>query len=164
MYDIQQRTVAARDLLSIQRHVHLDTAGAFFGDILQQLRKAAPGIAGIEGVPFIVYYGEVSADSDGPVEVCRPVDRDHGERLVAEHPELQLRYEPAHDEAYIRLTMAEMTWPELAPAVDTLEHWVTEQQRHPLGPPRQLLIADWRTATPDTPACDLTIALAPIQR
>jgi hypothetical protein len=72
---------------------------------------------------------------------------------------LQLRKEPAHDEAYIRLTLAEMGWPALAPAIDALEAWTRDQHRHPAGALRQVLIADQRTATPTTPVCDLTIPL-----
>jgi DNA-binding transcriptional MerR regulator len=164
MYEIQRRHVGERSLLSVQRHVHADAAGAFFGETLQRLRNVAPGLVGIRGVPFIVYYGEVSADSDGPVEICRPVEAGQGADVVRRMPEIQLRAELAHDEAYIRLTLAEVTWPELAPAVDALERWVADNDLRPVGPPRQLLIADWRTATPETPACDLAITVAEPER
>jgi hypothetical protein len=30
-------------------------------------------MTGIAGCPFLVFYGEVSDDSDGPMELCRPV-------------------------------------------------------------------------------------------
>ena len=39
----------------------------------QRLRGAARGIEGIAGCPFLVFYGDVSEDSDGPIELCRPV-------------------------------------------------------------------------------------------
>ena len=32
---------------------------------------SSPGAAA--GLPFLIFYGEVSADSDGPMELCRPV-------------------------------------------------------------------------------------------
>jgi hypothetical protein len=37
--------------------------------------------------------------------------------------------------------------------------WTRQQRREPAGAPRQVLIADQRTATPDTLVCDLTIPL-----
>jgi hypothetical protein len=73
--------------------------------------------------------------------------------------QVQLRIEPAHDEAYIRLAMKEMGWPAMLPAAEALERWATGQQRRPGGALRQLLIADQRTAAPDTPGCDLTLPL-----
>jgi len=36
---------------------------------------------------------------------------------------------------------------------------VNERRRKPAGALRQVLIADQRTATPDTPVCDLSIPL-----
>jgi hypothetical protein len=47
------------------------TAGGFFGDAFARLRSAAPGVEGIAGCPFLVFYGEVRDDSDGRVELCR---------------------------------------------------------------------------------------------
>ena len=64
-----------------------------------------------------------------------------------------------HEEAFIRLTMADMGWPAMLPASDALEAWVAEHGRSPAGPLRQVLIADQRTADPDTPVCDLAIPL-----
>ena len=70
-------------------------------------------------------------------------------------PSSESKDEPAHEEAYIRLRMKEMGWPALLPACDALERWAREQAREPAGPPRQVLIADQRTAAPETPVCDL---------
>jgi hypothetical protein len=38
----------------------------------------------------------VSADSDGPIEWCKPVPDADAEGLAAQFPELTLRVEPAH--------------------------------------------------------------------
>jgi DNA-binding transcriptional MerR regulator len=159
LYDVATRTQPARQLLTLARHVHLDGTDAFFADAFSRLRAAAPGLEGIAGVPFLVFYGEVSADSDGPIELCRPVSVDTSPDVVAASPDIQLRMEPAHEEAYVRLTLEEMSWPEMLPAYDTLTQWATEHHRQTSGAPRQLLIADRRTADPDTPVSDLTIPL-----
>jgi hypothetical protein len=52
---------------------------------------------------FSIYWGQVSADSDGPVEWCKPVPSTEAEGLAAQFPELTLRVEPAHREAYVDL-------------------------------------------------------------
>jgi hypothetical protein len=152
-YDIQTRTIPGRTVAAITRHVHANEAGPFFGDAFARLRAAGPGIDGIAGCPFVVYYGEVSDDSDGPVELCRPLAAD------PDDPDLQARTEPSHEEVFIRVAMKDMGWPALAPAADALEAWIRERQRAPAGPLRQVLIADQRTAGPDTPVCDLSVPL-----
>ena len=156
-YDIQTRTIPERNLLSISRHLHAAETDSFFDEAFARLRSAAPGVEGIAGCPFLVFYGEVSDDSDGPMELCRPVAT-----LSTVDPataDVQLRVEPAHDEVFIRLSMKDMGWPAMAPAVDALEAWVREQRREPAGALRQVLIADQRTAVPDTLVCDLSVPL-----
>ena len=152
-YDIQTRTIPGRKLVAITRHVHANETGPFFSDAFARLRAAGPGLEGIAGCPFVVYYGEVSDDSDGPVELCRPVATDPAES------DLQARTEPSHEEVFIRVAMKDMGWPALAPAVDALEAWIRERRRAPAGALRQVLIADQRTARPDTPVCDLSVPL-----
>jgi len=152
-YDIQTRTIPERRLVAVTRHVHAHEAGPFFSDAFARLRAAGPGIEGIAGCPFVVYYGQVSDDSDGPVELCRPV------AACPADPGLQARSEPSHEEVFIRVAMKDMGWPALAPAAEALEAWIRQRRRGPAGPLRQVLIADQRTAQPDTPVCDLSVPL-----
>jgi DNA-binding transcriptional MerR regulator len=156
-YVVQTRAIPERTLLAIARHLHASETSAFFDDAFARLRSAGPGVAGIAGCPFLVFYGEVSDDSDGPIELCRPVagGADVGPAMA----DVQSRTEPAHEEVFIRLAMKEMSWPALAPAADALEAWMSDQRRAPAGALRQVLIADQRTATPDTPVCDLSVPL-----
>ena len=72
-YDITTRAIPRRMILSISRHLHATETGAFFADAFARLRSAAPGLEGIAGCPYLIFYGEVSDDSDGPLELCRPV-------------------------------------------------------------------------------------------
>lgn len=156
-YDIQIRSMPGRTLLAICRHLHASETDAFFDDAFGRLRSAAPGLTGIAGCPFLIFYGEVSEDSDGPMELCRPVTAGPDSAQVT--ADIQLRSEAAHDEAFIRLPLSDLSWPAMLPAVDALEAWMREQRREPAGPLRQVLIADQRTATPDTLVCDLTVPL-----
>ena len=158
-YEIQTRAIPGRKLLSISRHLRAAETDAFFNDAFARLRSAARGLEGVAGFPFLVFYGEVSDDSDGPIELCRPVAPETTLGSAAAMPDLQFREETAHDEVFIRLALKDTGWPALAPAIDALEAWVREQRREPAGAPRQVLIADQRTATADTPVCDLTVPL-----
>src|SRR6202034_571548 len=62
-----------------------------------------PRLAGREGAVFSIYWGQVSADSDGPVEWCKVVPDAEAESLAGQFPELTLRVEPAHREVYVNL-------------------------------------------------------------
>jgi DNA-binding transcriptional MerR regulator len=159
MYDIRTRTVPERTLLTINRHLHTGETDAFFDDAFARLRSAGPGLGGIAGAPFVVFYGEVSEDSDGPLELCRPVAADVEVSVARLGADVQRRREAAHDEAFVRLSMAEMGWPAMLPAVDALEAWTHEHQRRPSGPLRQVLIADQREAAPGDLVCDLSVPL-----
>jgi DNA-binding transcriptional MerR regulator len=159
VYDVEMRTMPERMLLTINRHVRMGETDQFFAHAFARLRGAAPGCAGIAGVPFLIFYGEVSDDGDGPIELCRPVVVETSPEALAHLPDVQLRREAAHDEAFIHLTLKEMSWPEMLPAYDALAQWGVRHQRQPAGPVRQLLIADQRTAQPDTAVCDLSVPL-----
>lgn len=148
------RSIPERRLAAISRHLHADETDAFFYDAFARLRSVGPGLEGIAGCPFLIFYGEVSEDSDGPVELCRPVaPLDEGST------DIEIRVEPAHEEAFIRLAMKDMGWPAMLPAVDALEAWAKQQRRAPAGALRQVLIADQRSASPDSLVCDLSVPL-----
>lgn len=104
MYEVATREMPERSLLCLKRNV--DEAGAWalgkeFVGILRDRRL--PRLPGREGAVFSIYWGEVSSDSDGPVEWCRPVPVADVDALAARVPELTPRVEPAHREAYVAL-------------------------------------------------------------
>ena len=45
----------------------------------------------------------MNADSDGPVEWCKPVPKAEAHALAERYPELTLRTEPAHGEVFVAL-------------------------------------------------------------
>ncbi|MGH9087909.1 MAG: hypothetical protein ACRDYZ_07325 [Acidimicrobiales bacterium] len=52
-----------------------------------------------------------------------------------------------------------MSWSAMLAFYDALERWASEHGRQPPTPVRQVLIADRRTARPDTLVCDLSVPL-----
>lgn len=104
MYEVSTREIPDRSLLCLKRNVAGDQAWAFGKEFIALLRHyQLPRIEGRAGAFFCIYWGEVSEDSDGPLEWCRPVPADEAEALAARCPELTLRAEPAHQEAFISL-------------------------------------------------------------
>jgi DNA-binding transcriptional MerR regulator len=142
-YEIETRHIPVRNLAAISRHLHASETDAFFDDAFACLRSAGPGLPGIAGCPFLVFYGEVSDDSDGPLELCRPL-APPASGSVGLRADVEVRVEQAHDEVFIRLAMKDMGWPAMLPAVDALEAWMQARRRRPTGVLRQVLIADQR--------------------
>jgi DNA-binding transcriptional MerR regulator len=104
MYEVNTRDMPERSLLSIKRHVDEQGAWAFGKEFIAILReRPLPKLDGREGAMFSIYWGEVSADSDGPVEWCWPVPAEQAQALALHYPELTLRAEPAHREAFVVL-------------------------------------------------------------
>jgi DNA-binding transcriptional MerR regulator len=156
MYDIQVRAIPQRHVVAINRHLHTRETDQFFNEAFARLRATGPGLEGIAGCPYLVFYGEVSDDSDGPLELCRPL---HSNVAVDLDGDIQLRVEAEHDEAFIRLARKDLGWPAILPACNALESWSAREQRRPVGPLRQVLIADQRTAGAEMPVCDLSLPL-----
>lgn len=162
-YQIESRSVPDRAVLSVLRHVSLAEAGAVLGGLLGRMASSGPGLRGLLGCPYTVYHGAVTEDSDGPVELVRPMaDLQQAELAAAALGDIQARTDQAHDELLIRLTLAEVGWPALLPVLDALVAQARTLGRSPAGKPRQVMIADWRTVAADQIACELVLALAPI--
>ncbi len=71
----------------------------------------------------------MSGDSDGPVEWCRPVPQAEAHALAGHYPELTLRTEPAHREAFVALRAGPggISAVHFQPAAESLEAWKQEQ-------------------------------------
>jgi len=161
MYDVSVRSVPARSVLSLLRHLRAEefapAAQDFFGRF-----GDVPRLDGIDGASFVVYHGEVSEDSDGPVEWCRPVPADHAAELAARFPDLVLRSEAAHEEAFVRLARNPARTPAAQSllVLETLFTWALEQHRRPSGSVRQVFSSP-RTAS--GLECDFAVPIAPHQ-
>jgi DNA-binding transcriptional MerR regulator len=104
MYEVATREIPERAVLCLKRNVDEQGAWALGKEFIAILReRPMPKMEGREGSMFSIYWGEVSADSDGPVEWCKPVPASDAEALAQHYPELNLRIEPAHSEAYVAL-------------------------------------------------------------
>ena len=104
MYQVATREIPERSVLCLKRNVDEQGAWALGKEFIAVLReRPLPKMDGREGAMFSIYWGEVSTDSDGPVEWCKPVPESDAQALASQYPELSLRTEPAHSEAYVAL-------------------------------------------------------------
>jgi DNA-binding transcriptional MerR regulator len=104
MYEVATREMPERSLLCLKRNVEEQELWAFGKEFIAILReRPLPKIEGREGAVFCIWWGLVNGDTDAPIEWCKPVPAGQAESLASRYPELSLRTEPAHLEAFVAL-------------------------------------------------------------
>ena len=134
MYEVRTREIPERSLLCVKRNVAgRNKAWAFGKEFIALLRRyQLPQIPGRAGAFFCIYWGEVNEDSDGPMEWCRPVPTDEAQALAARCPELTLRAEPAHQEAFVTIGDGQLDGADWQVISRSLETW--SEQKHDIRP------------------------------
>ena len=130
MFEVATREIPERSLLCVKRNVDEKRAWKFGKEFIAILReRSLPRIEGRAGAFFCIYWGEVSADSDGPIEWCRPVPAARAQALAEHCPELTLRTEPAHREAFVGLPVGSggFSAADFQLAMESLRAWALEQ-------------------------------------
>jgi DNA-binding transcriptional MerR regulator len=151
-HTVQTRDIPAQLVLTEQRHVTPEELPGWISQAMCRLLTAAGEAGGPAGNPFVVYHGEVNHDSDGPAEVCVPVDPAAAAKLDA-----PTREEPAHREAYVRITKAQVAFPQILSAFDAVSRWVGEQGHSGSSSPREVYFTDWDAAGPEEEVCDVAL-------
>ncbi|MEV6212657.1 MerR family transcriptional regulator [Kitasatospora sp. NPDC051914] len=155
MYGIEQREVPEQLVLTEQRHAGPEDLPVWIPQACDRLAEAAKAYGGVAAAPFVVYHGEVNEDSDGPVEVCVPIDPAHAGSVAHAH-----RTEPAHREAYTTISKAQVAYPQILSAYDAVFEWAHAEGRAVVSSPREVYFADWATAAAGDPVCDIAVPVA----
>ncbi len=166
MFEVRRRQIPARRILCLKRNVDgWDAAWALGKEFIGILRShAMPRIDGISGAVYCIYHGEVSEDSDGPLEWCRPVPDDLAQELADVTPELELRTEPAHEEVYVHMGKGgQINSAEWQLASEAMHEWAMEHL-DPEQAPSDLGLRVTYEATgprgPDSaPDCDFAVPI-----
>lgn len=157
MYPVATREIPAQPVVSTSRAVLVKDLLPF---IMEAYDRLAARIAGVGSEPeqawFVVYHGEVSEDSDGPVEVCLPYT---GPTPEGPDDGIVTRVEPAHREAYTTITRAQTRYPEILEAYTAVERWIQEHGARSAGAPREVYFVDERRIEPDQPFCDVAFPI-----
>ncbi|WP_308315950.1 MerR family transcriptional regulator [Streptomyces sp. CC228A] len=154
-FAIKQRAVPGQTVLTELRHAQPEDLPVWIPAATARLEEAAQACGGVVAAPFVVYHGEVSEDSDGPVEVCLPV----APSRAADAP-AAARTEPAHQQAYTTLTRAQAGYPQILSAYDAVYRWIAANGQRESGPAREVYFGHWAQAAPDEQVCDLAVPLA----
>ena len=153
---VGERYVPEQLVLTEQRHVYLGQL-TWTKEAAGRLVAHADRCGGAAGRRFVIFHGLVSADSDGPVEVCVPVAH-----LPEDPAALACRVEPAHDEAFIEVTKVHFEVPAILSVYDQLTQWVLRQGRKQTAAPREVHVPGVEPlfAAADAHICDVAIPFA----
>ncbi len=150
---VHERYVPEQLVLTEQRHVYLGQL-TWTQEATGRLVTHANRCGGVAGKRFVIFHGMVSADSDGPVEVCVPVSH------LPENPsELAWRVEPEHHEAFIQVTKVHFEVPAILSVYDQLTRWFEGPGRAQAGSPREVYASGVEPlfAAPAEHICDVAI-------
>jgi DNA-binding transcriptional MerR regulator len=150
--DIAERRTPGQIVLTEQRHVYLDDL-PWIRVAAARLLRTAERHGGVAGAHMAIFHGEVSADSDGPVEVCVPIQAPPVAGDVA------WRTEPARREAYVTITKAQFEMPVIRSVYDAIDQWIAVRGLRRCGSPREIYHSgvDAMPAALDDPVADVAI-------
>ena len=153
---VATRQVPAQVVLTEQRYVTSAELG-WIREAGARLTAVAARHGGPAGPRFVVFHGEVSEDSTGPVEVCVPVTPG-----AVDPAQAATRHEPAHAEAYIPVVRGHFEAPQILSVYDAARRWVRERGLLVAAPPREVYAypADPGHGAPDDLVCDVAVPYA----
>lgn len=150
---VHERYVPEQLVLTEQRHVYLGQL-TWTREATARLVARADRCGGVAGKRFVIFRGMVSADSDGPVEVCVPIT------YLPDNPaDVASRVEAAHHEAFIQVTKVHFEAPAILSVYDQLARWVSTGGRKSAGPPREVYTPGVEPlfAAADEHICDVAV-------
>jgi hypothetical protein len=154
MNTISTRDVAEQTILIEQRRVTADLLPDFIGEAGGRQHAALAAVGGPFGPSVVIYHGVVSERNNGPVEVCSPLPAE-----LAETVPLPSRVEPAHVEAFTRITKAQVRYPDILAAYDAVEDWIGQNEKRVAGPPREVYFRDMMNADDNTEVADVAFPI-----
>lgn len=156
MYKVETREVPEQKVATVQRGVYVKDLPDFIQGATHELLGglSQAGLSG-SGPMFVIYHGAVNEDSAGPVEVCLPFGGG-----LEPAGRVRVRLEPAHREAFTRITKAQVEFPGILKAYDAVERWLKDQETGMSDSPREIYFTAWDQTGPDDPACDIAFPYA----
>ena len=154
MFTIQQRDVPEQLVLTEQRHVKAAQLAEWIRTAGGRLTSAAARHGGITGPAFVVYHGPVSPDKESLVEVCVPINTENGGADGA-----ATRREPAHREAYVRITKAQVQFPEIQEVYRAIAKELETKHIETTDSPREVYFTDFYNAKPSDEVCDVAFPI-----
>ena len=150
MFDVLVRDIPEQKLLTVERRVHIGDLKRFVKTSSKMLNEhIAESKQRVAGDRLTIYHGLVNEDSDGPVENCVPF-----EGSLEPKGRMRIRLEPAHKEAYVRITKAQWAFPDILAAYDAVEDYLVKAGLKFFSP-REVYFSDGKNIDNNEPVCDV---------
>lgn len=152
---VQTRTVAETTYVTETKRVWPPEIPGFIQESTDRLAAVAGKFGGWAGPLTTIFDSPVNDDTDGDVRNSVPVRSGVNPSDVAEPTTVLI--EPAGEEAYTRITKAQVRYPQILQAYDEVYSWLTEQNLMPRLAPREIYFTDFMSAGPDDEVCDIAV-------
>ena len=127
VFDVKMKEVPALAFVSRSATVSLGELAGFISDSIRNLSaEQTPA-----GRPFTLFHGPLNEDTDGPVEVCVPVEATVAGREL-----------PACPVAYTVVEGPQTQTPEIMAAFDAVAVWAKQQGHELVAAPREIYHTD----------------------
>ena len=146
-YTIRTRPAPEQQVLSIQQTVSIQELVGYIDRSIAALQAHVRAQGGQPaGAPFGIYHGQANEDSQGPVEICLPV-----EGAFKPGSGIQLRQLGATQVASVTLTERQSEFPAILGAYDAIFDWVKQNGHKTVEPPREIYLTEQKTVGPEAP-------------
>ena len=153
--DVRTRECESMTYVTERRRVRPDEIPDFIRLSCDRLAPVAEGLGGWAGPLTTIYRSPVNDDTDGVVENAIPV---RGGVLPTDvSGETNVLVEPAGELAYVRITQAEVAYPQILTAYDEVYAWLSREGLTPSLPPREIYFAPFDDAHPEAEVCDVAV-------
>jgi DNA-binding transcriptional MerR regulator len=150
-YPIEVKEVPQMHVISINKKVVIKDLDHYIKHSIKALVAYSNQCdAVITEEPLGIYHGAVNEDSNGPVEICLPVNR-----ILQPTKEILSRDIPPSKVAFTTITRNQAQFPDILKAYDAVYGWIRQQRHKALGPPREVYVGDPERVGPDDPFIEI---------
>jgi DNA-binding transcriptional MerR regulator len=132
--EVQVKTVEKQTILSVTHHVKVNQLEKTIHENVKKLQQVAQAKKAKAGVPFGIYHGAIDHESDGPIEICLPIEK----ALTDAGAGIQLRELDGAKVAYVELRGDECIFPEILKGYDAIYDWMRQNGYEQSESPREI--------------------------
>ncbi len=153
MFEVKTRYIESYKVATIAKQVFQPELDEFISDSFAQIHAHIRNSNLTATMPqWVIFYGAVTPDSASVVEICVPFIG-----TLEPTTTIAIKLEPAHEEAYARLTKDEMEFPGILHAYDAVATWLKDNNKTCSSlSSREVYFADWVSTSGHEPVCDIT--------
>jgi DNA-binding transcriptional MerR regulator len=132
--EVSVRTADPQPIISITRNVKVDQLGKFIDDSLKRLFGLVEEQGStMAGPPLGIFHGPINHESDGPIEVCLPV-----QSKIAATGDVRARELAGGKIASVMLHGDQCKFPEILKGYDAVHDWIRQNGYEALESPREI--------------------------